>query len=68
MATDKPKPRSLEETSLSVRIPDDKHRQLKARCVLAGIPMRSLILAVINEIEEDSKHGKALMKRATDLK
>lgn len=65
---DKSKPRSLMEKTLSVRIPDDKHRALKARCVIEGISIRSLLLAVITELEKDTPTGKKLIKRATEQK
>ena len=64
---DQPKPPSLTEKTLSIRIPDEKHRTLKSRCVIEGIPIRSLMLAVIAEIEADTKTGKKLIKAATEL-
>ena len=66
MPADKPKPPSLTEKTLSVRIPDAKHRALKARCVIEGIPIRSLLLAVIDELENDTTTGKKLIKAAAD--
>ena len=64
---EKPKPPSLTEKTLSIRIPDEKHRALKARCVIDGTPIRSLLLAVIAELENDTATGRKLMKAAVDL-
>lgn len=64
---DKPKPPSLAEKTLSIRIPDEKHRALKARCVIEGITLRSLLLATIDEVENDTATGKKLIKAASDL-
>ena len=61
---DKPKPPSLNEKTLSVRIPDERHRALKARCVIEGISMRTLLLAVITELENDTPAGKQLIQTA----
>ena len=67
MAKDaQPKPPSLAEKTLSIRIPDEKHRALKARCVIEGIPIRSLLLAVIEEVENDSATAKRLIKAAAE--
>lgn len=67
MTADKAKPPSLTEKTLSVRIPDEKHRTLKARCVLDGVPIRSVLLAMITELENDTATGRKLMKSAADL-
>ena len=47
---DNPKPPSLTEKTLSIRIPDEKHRALKARCALDGVPIRSVLLAMLSLI------------------
>ena len=64
---DSGKPPSLTEKTLSVRMPDEKHRALKARCVMEGISIRSVLLAVIGELENDTPAAKKLIKAATDL-
>lgn len=67
MAEDaKPTPPSLAEKTLSVRIPDDKHKALKTHCVAEDISLRALVLAAIEEIESDSGTGQALTKRAKE--
>lgn len=63
----KPKPPSLTEKTLSVRIPDDRHRALKARCVIEGVSMRAVLLAAIHELENGTPTGKKLLKAANDL-
>ena len=52
------------EKTLSVRIPDEKHRALKARCVIEGVSIRAVLLAVINELESDSPTGRKIMAAA----
>lgn len=64
---DKPKSPSLTEKTLSLRIPDDKHKTLKARCVIEDITMRALLLALIAELENDTPAGRKLIKAAADL-
>ena len=68
MATkDAPKPPSLTEKTLSIRIPEEKHRALKGRCVMEGVSLRAVLLAVIGELENDTPTAKKLIKAATDL-
>ena len=55
---------SHNEKTLSVRIPDEKHRALKARCVIEGVPIRSVLLAVIKELENDTPTGRKIMAEA----
>ena len=64
---DQPKPPSHTEKTLSIRIPEEKHRALKGRCVAEGISLRSVLLAVIDELENDTPTAKKLIKAATDL-
>ena len=65
--TGKPKPPSLTEKTLSIRIPEEKHRSLKGRCVAEGVTLRAVLLAVIAELENDTPAAKKLIKAATDL-
>ena len=62
----KKQPPSLTEKTLSVRIPDEKHKALKTHCVTEDISLRGLILAAIEEIESGSRAGQALTKRAKE--
>lgn len=63
---DKPQSPSLTEKSLSVRIPEDKHRTLKSRCVAEGVSIRAVLLAVINELENDTPTGRKIIALAVD--
>ena len=42
------------EKTLSVRIPEEKHRALKGRCVAEGVTIRAVLLALISELEDES--------------
>ena len=61
---DKPLSPSLTEKTLSVRIPDEKHRALKSRCVAEGVSIRAVLLAVIGELENDTPTGRKIMAAA----
>ena len=52
---------------MSVRLPVDRHRILKTACASKGIPIRSLFLAVIAEIDSESDAGQALLEAAAKL-
>ena len=67
MATDKPKSPSLTEKTLSVRIPETRHRLLKTRCVSEGVSIRSVLLAMVEELEADTEVSKTLLDRASAL-
>ena len=67
MAKDEKKqqqPPSLTEKTLSIRIPEEKHRALKGRCVAEGVSIRAVLLAVIKELEDDTPAGKRLLAAA----
>ena len=64
-ASEKPKPPSHTEKTLSIRIPEEKHRALKGRCVMEGVSLRSVLLAVIAELENDTPTGRKIMAAAT---
>lgn len=49
---------------LSVRLPADRHKLLKRAALDNDIPIRSLLLAMIDEIEADSIAGRALIHSA----
>ena len=51
---------------LSVRIPAQRHKTLKAAAVDNSVSIRSIFLAVISEIEADSSIGRALLEAAAD--
>ena len=60
---DKQAPSHTEKT-LSVRIPEAKHRALKSACVAEGVSIRSVLLAAISELETDSPTAKNLLRAA----
>ena len=62
---DKQQPPSLTEKTLSIRIPEEKHRALKGRCVAEGVTLRSVLLAVIGELENDSPTGRKIIAAAS---
>lgn len=64
-AKDAPKPPSLTEKTLSIRIPEEKHRTLKGRCVMEGVSLRAVLLAVIAELENDTPTGRKIISAAT---
>ena len=66
MAKDKPAKQSpsLTEKTLSIRIPEEKHRALKGRCVAEGVTLRAVLLAVIGELENDTPTGRKVMASA----
>ena len=67
MAKDEKKqqqPPSLTEKTLSIRIPEEKHRALKSRCVAEGVSIRAVLLAVIGELENDTPTGRKIMAAA----
>ena len=65
MAKDQKKqPPSLTEKTLSIRIPEEKHRALKGRCVADGVTLRAVLLAVITELENDTPTGRKIMAAA----
>lgn len=65
MAKDeKQQPPSLTEKTLSIRIPEEKHRALKGRCVAEGVTLRAVLLAVIGELENDTRTGRKIMAAA----
>ena len=61
---DKPMSPSLTEKTLSIRIPEEKHRALKGRCVADGVTLRAVLLAVIGELENDTPTGRKIMAAA----
>ena len=65
-ASDKPKPPSHTEKTLSIRIPEEKHRTLKGRCVMEGVSLRSVLLAVIDELENETPTVKKILDSAKD--
>ena len=62
---DKKQPPSLTEKTLSIRIPEEKHRTLKGRCVAEGVTLRAVLLAFINELENDSPTARKIMSAAS---
>lgn len=64
--TGKPTPPSLTQKTLSIRIPEDKHRALKGRCVSEGTSLRSVLMAVIAELENDTPTGRKIMAAAQE--
>ena len=68
MAIDKSekRPPSHTEKTPSIRIPQEKHRALNGRCVAEGVTIRSVVLALINELEIDTPTAKKLMASSAD--
>lgn len=67
MAKDEPKQApSHGEKTLSVRLPKEKHKSLKYRCAVEGITIRSVILAVITELEKDSPSARKILAAAAE--
>ena len=62
---DKQQPPSLTEKTLSIRIPEEKHRALKGRCVAEGVTLRAVLLAVISELENDTPTGRKIIALAS---
>ena len=52
------------EKMLSVRLPEDRHKALKVACVSEGVSIRSVLMALISEVEADSKISRELFQAA----
>ena len=52
------------EKMLSVRIPEDRHTTFKLACVAQGVSIRSVLMALIDEVEADSEISRALLQAA----
>ncbi len=54
-------PTSEKQKSLSIGIPPDRHRLLKAAAADAGVTIRSVLLRMIDEIEAETDLGQKLL-------